>query len=196
MPCGVTLRRPGAALPCGDGDFVDVVPTVVTASGMTSSWGNSVKNALDQGGLYRKRARMSRTVTTAIGNTVNATIANVNPVYTDTVLFDNDAMCFGGYMNINTPGYWWLHSTAEWLTTGTTGLRITSIYELTSDRHLAPCVRYPYNAAGSTYNFSHWFGYLGTDAVIQMRVAQSSGASASFYTAWWGLSLSAFLVAG
>jgi hypothetical protein len=110
-----------------------------------------------------------------------------------TVLFDNDAMANISWLSINTPGYWWLHSTAEWVANGNTGLRTTAIYEETSQRYLAPVIRWG-NTSVSTYCFSHWLGYLGADAQVRVRVAQASGLNAYFYAGWWGLSLSAFLV--
>lgn len=171
------------------------VPTVLASSGMTASWGESVKAATDQGGIYRKAARISRTVGASgpIGTT-SGSIDVVNPVYMNTVLFDNDSMAFGGALHINTAGYWWLHSTAEWIQNGANGLRTTAIYEETAGLYLAPVTRWAGSLTTSTYCFSHWLGYLKADAVLWVRVAQSSGASAYLHSAWWGLSLSAVLI--
>jgi hypothetical protein len=177
---------------------MDVVGAVSTSSGITASWGESVKAATDQGGIYRKAARIARTVGNAglIGTTTGA-IDVANTVNMGTVLFDNDAMANTDgsltSLSIQTPGYWWLHATAEWIANGNAGLRTITIFEETASLYLAPVIRLG-STSVSTYCFSHWLGYLGADAVLTVRVAQSSGLSTYLNSAWWGLSLSALLV--
>jgi hypothetical protein len=163
---------------------------------VTAAWGSSVKDATDMLGSSRPRFRYSRETSGLIGNTAG-TITVTNGVNLDTVIHDNDGMCYGNAVHINTPGAWMLGLSAEWLT-NPTGWRSISINDVSSGAQYAgdtiPANGPVGSVNSSTYQYVTALVQLAAGQILEPRVAQSSGGSLGLNTTDWGLSLCGFLV--
>jgi hypothetical protein len=172
------------------------IPTPYTGSTIATAWGTAVKAASDITGQGRPACHISRTVgsggviASGAGTLSAATVVNL-----DTAQYDNDAMFSGNAVHIRTAGTWLVMLSAEWVNTGTAGLRSCAIWESTGSRWIASESKLG-SIGISTYHHLYALELFDTNDVLSPKVAQSSGTTTYFAANNYGLAINCILVSG
>jgi hypothetical protein len=104
-------------------------------------------------------------------------------------------MYSGFSVHIRTPGLWLVTLTAEWIDTGSAGVRLIGIKETSGSRWIATEIKNGIIGV-STYHYLYALELFDAADVLQPFQSQTGGASTYFAPNNYGLAISCILMGG